>query len=312
MTALGSLRRQIFGIPEPGKVFGKPGFAPEAWPRFAAVAESLALGYHATLEDSSAAVLAVRLQAVDPMYSGFAYEGAGMGLGALDLMTPWKNRLGAFVEGPGDSHIYTVYVGFGLALARLRRRPERHLDALDPLLRWAVLDGYGFHCGFFSFRRYIAEKARPTQLAGVCRPLFDQGLGRAIWFSSGGVVSRVAQTVEAFQRDRHGDLWNGVGMACAYGGGADRAGLDRMCDVAGGYRDRLAWGAATAAWTRDLAGNQANHTDLACEVFSGVSSDEAAHVLKLGRREVAGSASSVPIKAWRSHFAATIGITSGV
>src|SRR2546430_14830622 len=136
MTALGSLRRRLFGIPEPRKIFRRPGFAPEALHRFAPVVESLALGYHATLEDSSASALVVRLQGVDPPLCGFAYEGAGMGLGALDLLTPWKKRLGAFVEGPGGPHIYTVYVGFGLALARLRRSPERYLDDLDPLLRW--------------------------------------------------------------------------------------------------------------------------------------------------------------------------------
>jgi len=306
MTALGSVRRRLFGIPDPVKAFRQPGFAPEAWQRFAPVAESLALGYHATLEDSSPQVLAVRLQTVGPVFDGFAYEGAGMGLGALDLVTPWKNRLGAFVDGPGSTHIYTVYVGLGLALARLKRRPERHLADLDPLLGWAIVDGYGFHCGFFSRRRYIKKKARPIHLAGVCRPLFDQGLGRAIWFSSGGLVDRAAETVAGFQSDRHGDLWNGVGMACAYGGGTDRAGLDRMLDLANGYRDRLAWGAATAAWTRELAGNQAAHTDLACEVFSGVSSKDAARTLQQGRREVTS------IKAWRSHFAATVVSTSGV
>ncbi|WP_255945671.1 DUF1702 family protein [Streptomyces odontomachi] len=304
MTALGSLRRRLAGIPEPRKVFSGPGFAPEAWERFAPVAESLALGYNATLENSSVPVLADRLKAVDPAFRGFAYEGAGMGMGALDLMTPWKERLGAFIDGPGGPHIYTAYVGVGLALARLRRRPESYLGRLDPLLGWAIVDGYGFHEGFFKHRRYIAGKARPTRLSSECRPLFDQGLGRAIWFSTGAVVDRAADIVAGFQPDRHGDLWNGVGMACAYGGGTDRAGLDRMCEVAGAYQDRLAWGAATAAWTRELAGNEAAHTDLACEVFGGISSGDAARVLREGRREVAGSTSSTPIQAWRDHFAA--------
>lgn len=307
MTALGSLRRRLFGIPEPRKVFSGPGFAPEAWHTFGAVAESLALGYNATLEDSSAPVLAARLQAVDPVLRGFAYEGAGMGLGALDLITPWKKRVDAFINGPGGPHIYTVYVGVGLALARLRRRPERYPGGLDPLLGWAIADGYGFHGGFFEYRRYITERVRPLHLSGECRSLFDQGLGRAIWFSSGAQTGRAAGTIARLQPDRHADLWNGVGMACAYGGGADRAGLDRICEAAGAYRDRLAWGAATAAWTRELAGNQAAHTDLACEVFGGISSGNAARVLAQGRHQMAGSASPVSIQAWRGHFAATVG-----
>jgi enediyne biosynthesis protein E3 len=308
MTALGSVRRRLFGIPAPRKVFSKPGFEPEAWQRFAPVAESLALGYNATLEDSTASVLHVRLQGVDPVFSGFAYEGAGMGLGALDLMNPRKKRLDAFVAGPGSAHIYTVYVGLGLALARLRRQPERHLGELDPLLGWAIVDGYGFHGGFFERRRYITKKARPNHLSPNSRPLFDQGLGRAIWFSSGAVIDRAAETVASLQPDRHGDLWNGVGMACAYGGGTDRAGLDRICQIAEEHRDRLAWGAATAAWTRELAGNHAAHTDLACEVFSGISSDDAARVLAQGRHEIDGSTLPTPISAWRSHFTTTAAI----
>ncbi|MFH5209778.1 DUF1702 family protein [Antrihabitans spumae] len=305
MTALGSVRRRLFGIPAPRKVFSKPGFEPEAWQRFAPVAESLALGYNATLEDSNAAVLGVRLQGVDPVFSGFAYEGAGMGLGALDLMNPRKKRLDTFLDGPGSSHIYTVYVGLGLALARLRRQPERYLGDLDPLLGWAIVDGYGFHGGFFERRRYITKTARPNHLSTQCHSLFDQGLGRAIWFSSGARIDRAAETVARFQPDRHGDLWNGVGMACAYGGGTDQAGLDRICQIAERYRDRLAWGAATAAWTRVLAGNQASHTDLACQVFGGISSKDAAEVLTRGRHEIAASGSPTPISAWRSHFTAT-------
>jgi len=309
MTVLGSLRRRLFGIPQPRKVFSRPGFEPEAWQRFAPVAESLALGYNATLEDSSPSLIAARLQAVEPQFRGFAYEGAGMGLGALDLITPGRKRLATFMEGPGSPHIYTVYVGVGLALARLRRRPERYLGRLDPLLGWGIVDGYGFHAGFFERRRYIDNKARPTRLTAACSPLFDQGLGRAIWFSSGALLDKAAGTVAGFQPDRHGDLWNGVGMACAYGGGADRITLERMVELAGYHRPRLAWGAATAAWTRNLAGNETAHTDLACEVFAGLTSRDTAQLLHRGRQAVADLPTAQSIPAWRSDFTSALRIS---
>ncbi|MHA3024327.1 DUF1702 family protein [Mycobacterium sp. BMJ-28] len=306
MTALGTARRRLFGIPHPRKVFSRPGFAREAWQRFAPVAESLALGYNATLEDSGASALAVRLQTVDSQFAGFAYEGAGMGLGALDLMTPWAKRLNTFVDGPGNRHIYTVYVGLGLALARMRRRPERYLGHLDPLLGMAIVDGYGFHGGFFERRRYIEAKARPEHLSRPCQHLFDQGLGRAIWFSGGAVVETIIDTVATFQPDRHPDLWNGVAMACAYGGGANEAGLDRLRQAADEHRSRLAWGAATAAWTRHLAGNVSAHTDLACAAFSGIPSADAAGLLEQGRREVISSTAPTTIRTWREHFTANL------
>ncbi len=304
MTALGRIRRTLFGIPSEKSVFSRPGFAKEAWERFQPVAHALVEGYHATLEDSRFEALVPRLDAVEPELRGFAYEGAGMGLAALDCIAPWKKRLQAFVDGPGAAHIYPVYVGVGLALARLGRQPERYLAQLDPLLGWVIVDGYGFHEGFFSMRRYIQERAIPTRLSGYARRIFDQGLGRAIWFSSGAVVERVAATIAPFQTERHADLWSGVGLACAYAGGIDREALETLLTLASPYRSQLARGAAIAARGRKLAGNQAPHTELACEVFCGLSSHEAARIADITGENLP-TADEVPAyEIWRQRLAA--------
>ena len=299
MTALGSLRRRAFGIAEPRKVFSRPGFAPEAWNQFAPVMESLALGYNASLEDSSPSVLIPQLDAVDPALHGFAYEGAAMGLGVLDIIAPGKHRVAAFAEGPGSQHMATVYVGFGLALARLRRRPEKYLERLDPILGCVVVDGYGFHEGFFAQHRAVDEQLRPTHLSDNARELYDQGLGRSIWFSRGANLSLVTEVISSFGLDRQADLWTGVAVACCFAGGADRAGLEQMGLVAGAHRHRLSWAAATAAWTRNLARNPAPHTDQACRVLAGVSSGDAAGILENGRREVVGNLRSASYRNWR-------------
>lgn len=302
MSLTGVLRRAALGAHRPDKVFRQRGFEPRAWPRFAPVAEGLALGYNVALHDDDPSAIVVQMQGIDRAYTGFAYEGVGMGLQARDLLAPRGRRLAAFVDGPGSRHIYPVLVGAGLALARLRRNPTPHLDRFDPVVGWAVLDGYGFHAGFFERRHYVFGNAQPTHLAAPYRSLFDQGLGRAIWFASGGVVESAAATVASLSANRHGDLWNGVGMACAYGGGADRAAIEQLRSAAAGFEDRLAWGAATAAWTRWLAGNPASHTDLACEVFVGFPSVYAASVLEQGRGLDAVTFAAVPIRAWREHF----------
>lgn len=299
MTALGKLRRTFFGIPSEKSVFSRPGFAKEAWERFQPVAHSLVEGYHATLEDSRFEALVPRLDAVEPALRGFAYEGAGMGLAALDCIAPWKNRLQAFVDGPGAPHIYPVYVGVGLALARLGRRPERYLARLDPLLGWVIVDGYGFHEGFFSLRRFIEERAIPTRLSSYARRVFDQGLGRAIWFSSGAVVERVAATIAPFQLARQADLWSGVGLACAYAGGADRASLETLRTIAGPYRSQLARGAAIAAKGHQQASNQTPHTDLACEIFCGLSSSKAALITDVTRENLPTNGVEPAYEIWR-------------
>ncbi|WP_327138856.1 DUF1702 family protein [Nocardia sp. NBC_01327] len=299
MTALGTVRRSIFGIAEPRKVFSRPGFAPEGWGRFAPVIESLALGYNITLENSSPSVLVPRLEAVDPALHGFAYEGAAMGLGVLDVIAPGKRRVGAFATGPGAHHMATVYVGFGLALARLRRQPEKYLEQLDPVLGWVVVDGYGFHEGFFARRRSIGKQLQPAHLSDTGRELFDQGLGRSIWFSSGAGIACVAETISSFAPERQANLWTGAAMACSFAGGTDRAGLEQVRQAAGAHRLRLRWAAAAAAWTRGLAQNPTPHTDQACEMFAEISSSDAARVLEKARRELAGNSSSASYRTWR-------------
>ncbi|HEY0601839.1 MAG TPA: DUF1702 family protein [Herpetosiphonaceae bacterium] len=299
MTVLGTFRRLMFGIPSEKSVFSRPGFAKEAWERFQPVAHSLVEGYHATLEDSRFEVLVPRLNALPRELHGFAYEGAAMGLAALDLLAPWKNRLQTFVDGPGAHHIYPIYVGVGLALARLRRQPEPFLKRLDPVLSWVIVDGYGFHEGFFKRRRYIDQHAIPTQLSPYARRLFDQGLGRAIWFSSGARVDLVTSIVGGFQQSRQADVWSGIGLACAYAGGADRAAVEAVRAAAGPYRSQLARGAAVAAWGRRQAGNLVQHTELACQVFGGISSDEAAQTADLARKNIPTSAAEPAHEIWR-------------
>jgi len=306
MTSLGKVRKRLFGIPSEEAVFSQPGFAKEAWLRFQPVAHSLVEGYHATLEDSRFEVLVPRLNAIDPELHGFAYEGAGMGLAALDCLAPWKKRLQAFVEGPAARHIYPTYVGVGLALARLRRRPERFLARLDPLLSWVVLDGYGFHEGFFSRRRYIDQRAVPTHLSSYARRIFDQGLGRCIWFSSGALIERVAAIIASFPPSRQEDLWSGVGMACAYAGGANRAELGTLLTVAAPYRSQLARGAAIAARGRRQAGNISAYTELACEVFCGLSADQAAHIADLASENLPVSEGETAYEIWRQRVQARI------
>lgn len=279
MSVAGKLRKTLFGIPSEQAVFRRPGFAPEAWQRFQPVAHSLVAGYHATLEDSRFEALLPCLDAVDLELHGFAYEGAGMGLAALDLLAPWKQRLQAFVAGPAARHIYPIYVGVGLALARLHRQPERYMTRLDPLLRWVVVDGYGFHEGFFAWRRTVEQQRRPASFSPYACRLFDQGLGRALWFASGALVERVAGIIAAFPEGRQTDLWSGVGLACAYAGGASRAEVETLLTIARPYRLQLARGAAVAAKGRKQAGNPAPHTELACQVFGGVSAEQAAGII---------------------------------
>src|SRR5262249_36094553 len=160
------------------------------------------------------------------------------------------NRVQLFLRGPGAAHAYMVHVGVGWALARLHRSVAATLERFDPLLRWLIVDGYGFHEGYFHWRRAVVMQAIPRQLTGYAQRAFDQGLGRSLWFVTGAEVDRLCAAIQAFPARRHADLWSGVGLASAYAGGVGLGDLCALRVAAGAYVPFLAQGAAFAAKAR--------------------------------------------------------------
>jgi hypothetical protein len=273
------LRRSLLGVSQKEATAFSEGNT-QTWKHLEAAVLAAIEGYHATLDGSKFEVLVPRLNKVPLELRGYAYEGAAMGLTGLDCLLPWKRRLQAYMAGPGSPHIYMVHIGAGEALARLRRKPEPFIARLpDRVLCWLVMDGYGFHEGFFSKRRYIDEQVVPAHLSSYARRIFDQGLGRSLWFTAGANVDKIATMIASFPVARQADMWIGIGVGCAYVGGVDREAIETLRTLAGPYRPQLALGAATVAKGRHRAGNPVPHTDMASEILCGVSSERAAQIL---------------------------------
>jgi len=277
------LRRFALGICAEETTFARRGFREgdaQARQRLEQIGATFLHGYHTALEEEQPEALARRLQLVESELRGFAFEGASMALALLDHLTPWKrHRWQAFLNGPGSAHIYMVHVGLGWVVARLpwlRGYLDRTLSNLHPLLRWLVVEGYGFHEGYFSWRRSVQAQTVPKRLAGYACRVFDQGLGRSLWFVEGAEVSRIATTIAAFPPARQADLWSGVGLACAYAGGVTETALQALRESARPHHPQLAQGAAFAAKARQRASNPAAHTERACQVLCGVAAEAAA------------------------------------
>ena len=309
--ALGLLRKVAFGISLEEATFARRGFhvsEARTQQRLEQIGNVFLQGYHAGLEEDSPEALALRLRAVDVELRGFAFEGAAMGLTLLDYLSPWNGkRLQSFLNGPGAAHVYMVHVGVGWAVARLpwlRRHAQQYLTQLDPLLCWLAVDGYGFHEGYFNWRRAVERQAVPNQLKGYARRVFDQGLGRSLWFVEGADVLRISSTVASFERERHADLWSGAGLACAYAGGVDQAGIEVMRMAAQPYTPQLAQGAAFAAKTRQRANNPAAHTEMACKVFCGLSSEAAALITDVALESLPGDGEEPAYEVWRQRIQA--------
>lgn len=257
------------------------------------------VGYHAALQENELEELTNKLERVELEYRGFAYEGAAMALTLRDAIVPGSARLAEFMAGAGKQHIYMLHVGAGWAYARLpwlRRRIEEVIRRFDLLLRWLVLDGYGFHQGYFHFKAPLSSAL--NRLSIGARHVFYQGLGRSLWFVHGCDPHQISKTISSFPALYQCDAWSGIGLACAYAGGAALPDQQELVALAGRCHSALAQGAAFAAKARQLAGNQAAHTEQACVVLAGVNAEQAAALCDRALAQVNRDCSS-PYQQWR-------------
>ena len=171
-------------------------------------------GFHDALK-ASPEMLPKLLQDEPFQRRGFALEGAAMALTLMDEFSPApQNQLNVFLNGRStEEHILSA-IGVGWASARLGKPFDWSPTALDSYYISAVVDGYGFHQGFFHPHRFtgrgfpMGERKLST--------FYDVGLGRALWFVHIGRVESIVRTIDRFLPDRRKPLWRGVGTACAF------------------------------------------------------------------------------------------------
>ncbi|NEA33575.1 DUF1702 family protein [Streptomyces sp. SID13031] len=280
MNALRALRRKIMTPNRSATSLEVRGFHvknPEARKLLESVGGTFLDGFGFAAEARVPAAAEPSLAAVPTRFRGFAHEGAAMAFAIRDGLRPGGGRnVERFLAGAGANHVYMAYVGVGWAMARLPRIRWSTLHAPDPLLRWLVLDGYGFHQAYFRTERYVYdlyEDASVPWRGATARDYgsraTDQGIGRALWFIGGTDVEVVTSLVERYPSGRRADLYGGIGLAATYAGGATEAELTALWDHAEEYRPELAQGAAFAAAARAKADLVCPHNELATQIFCG-------------------------------------------
>jgi hypothetical protein len=261
--------------------------APGTLARFGQIVAMFGHGYSAALELDSVQELGCFLNGLEAEHRGFGFEGAAMALTLLDRWVPTRVcRLRSLLAGAGGPHRYMVHAGIGWGLARLPWPVMSYLMRFDPLCRWLIADGYGFHDGMFRWRQCRSGR-QPRRLKRYALRAFDQGLGRCLWFRSAADPDRVVAHLAEFSPARQGDLWSGVGLAAAYAGGAQDSDLDVLVLRSGPYRTQVALGAAFAVAARAAAGNAAAHTDRACEHLTGATPAEVVAIVDAARERAA-------------------------
>jgi hypothetical protein len=266
-------------------------------------------GYGIAAEARTPAAAEAPLAAVPTRFRGFAHEGAAMAFAIRDGLRPGGRNVERFLAGAGADHIYMVYVGVGWAMARLPRVRWSTLHSPDPLLRWLVLDGYGFHQAYFRTDRYVhglredgALPWRDVTAREYASRAIDQGIGRALWFVGGADIHAVTALVERYPRRRRADLYSGIGLAATYAGGATEAELTALWDHAKDYRPQLAQGAAFAAAARARAGLVCPHNELATRIFCGRSVALAQKVTDEALVDLPGDGLVPAFEVWRGRI----------
>ncbi|MBV9761019.1 MAG: DUF1702 family protein [Acidobacteriaceae bacterium] len=309
--SLASARRAFLGISPDEASFARrsfPAASPAKQAHLERIGHTFIDGYLAALDTRDLVALLFQLNATPEEFRGFAFEGAGMALALTDHL--WRRRaprFDQFLHGPAGAHRYMLYIGYGWAAARLpwvRRKIQLLAHRFDPYLGSLMIDGYGFHEGFFHPQSTISRMQRPGSLPGNAARIFDQGLGRALWFFNGADAGKVSVCVNRFPSSRRPDLWSGVGLAATYAGGVTEAELMELLGRAAPYRGHVAQGAAFAAKARHFAGIPTPHTEAACRIFCGMPSAQAALVTDSALAAAKCLNCAEPYEAWRAEIRA--------
>jgi hypothetical protein len=284
--------------------------------RIEAIGASFLQGYHASIENNSLDSLQQQLESTPIDHRGFAYEGAAMGVGLTAALLPWRRSTFAeFLLSEWNHYPYLSHVGLGWALARIPGAMRRftnnliaarsfEIEAASPssLLSCLVLDGYGFHQGFFAWEKHVQAMVEPRGLPPEGLPVFRQGVGRSLSFVLGMDATRIANAIHRFPQSRQSDLWSGVGLATAYAGGFEEEDVQQIKRLAAQALPAFAQGIAFAAQARQRAQHVPEHTHQVCQLVWGRSVESVAQLTATTLAQLPPSSPLVAYRAWRERL----------
>jgi enediyne biosynthesis protein E3 len=319
----GSLRRRVLTPDVSATSLAVRGFHEknaEARDLLETIGRSFLQGFGYAAECRAVDEAAANLERVPERFRGFAYEGAAMGFAVRDALPLGRSDQGwRFLAGPAKHHSYMLYIGAGWAMARVPRRIWRKLELGNPLLRWLMLDGYGFHQAYFKTAKYVdGQYQEPASFpwpahdaTWYANHVIDQGIGRALWFIHGTDPHRVADAIHKFPAHRHPDLFSGAGLAATYAGGVTEDELRDLYTLSGACAPNVAQGSAFGASCRVEAGNAEEHTALAVRVLCGMTVEEAVDLCVRTRPAATPETPGFPgipsYEVWRRRVASVFG-----
>ena len=233
---------------------------------------------------------------------GFAAEGATMGAAVADAVPFGRPVFRECIAAFKSDFTYLAHVGSGWALARVPWRRKQILAPLDPVHRWLAIDGLGFHDTYFYHRSVVAGWRRKQ--SGYATHAYDQGVGRALWFVSGGSIAAAIRLISLLQTDRQRDLWSGLGLAMTYAGPAAGDDVIDALKAAGGNAVSFAQGVAFACEARALARYVPDHTHVVAQEVWKRPLTEVVALVRESRHSLSSTETDPPrYQAWREIIA---------
>lgn len=216
------------------------------------------------------------LENTEKEFRSIAYESASMAIALKDFENNQDlNNWLFYAKVPALIHEAQVYVGLGWAIAKLNLPFLSVVKKLEFRLYYRVADGCGYYDGTFRQRQTVINRQLPVYLPEVAMPIYDQGVGRSLWYTSNADINMIRSKVEHFPASRHADLWRGIGIAVAYVGGCDEDTLKILLQYAATNRIQLACGAALAARSRMKANSMTIDTDQCSRLWFTLTASEA-------------------------------------
>jgi enediyne biosynthesis protein E3 len=220
------------------------------------------------------------LEKIEPEFRSIGYESASMAIALKDFQKNQElNDWLLYAKGPAVAHTTQVHVGLGWAIAKLNLPFLTVVEKIERRLYHRVVDGCGYYDGSFRQRQTVINQQLPAYLPEAAIPIYYQGVGRSLWYSSNADITRVRSKIESFPPERHADLWRGTGIAVAYAGGCDEDTLKTLLQYAGTNSGQLATGAALAAKSRREANAVTADTDRCSRLWFRLTGGEANMVL---------------------------------
>ena len=216
------------------------------------------------------------LENTEPQFRSIAYESASMAIALKDLEKDHAlNTWIFFASGPALAHKAQVYVGLGWAISKLNLPFLTVIKKIETRYYHRIADGCGYYDGSFKQRQTVLSQLHPVYLPEEALPIYDQGIGRSLWYTSNADINKIRDKIDRFPANRQAALWRGIGIAVAYVGGCEDDALFTLLQYAGNNRIQLACGAALVARSRMEANTMTVDTDHCSRLwFNHTAADE--------------------------------------